>query len=85
MGVKRFDLIESIGGEGWMEEASLGEYVKSADYDALQEKTTKLCAELQKALRATLGWRPAHLLNTDEKYLLALAYPPQTNPEGNAK
>lgn len=38
MGVKRFDLIESIGGEGWMEEASLGEYVKAADYDALAEK-----------------------------------------------
>jgi hypothetical protein len=35
MGVKRFDLIESIGGEAWLEEAALGEYVKASDYDAM--------------------------------------------------
>jgi hypothetical protein len=33
MGVKRFDFID--GTEPWMEEATLGQYVKSADYDAL--------------------------------------------------
>lgn len=36
MGVKRFDYILGTGPEeGWMEEAALGQYIKSADYDAL--------------------------------------------------
>jgi hypothetical protein len=69
---------------------TVGEYT-TIDRDDLRDLEADLAVaiakieELQKALRTTLGWRPAHLLNTDEKYLLALAYPPQTNPGGNAK
>lgn len=53
MGVKRFDYILGTGPEeGWMEEAALGQYIKSADYDALAAEMAPCNHE--KAFRKTI-------------------------------
>lgn len=53
-------------------------YVAYDDYKALLDLVT----DLRKTLRSTLEWIPANVPKLAENRMLALAYPPQTNPQG---